>query len=270
MQAGKTDYFEAVKRLMLISFGGCLLSLVIWELMGMNYRYAVALTALIVFLSLCAIFVRKLEDFLFYSLVFNIPFAIFEKWFFVQSDTTAPSPGISIGLAGIILLLAYLMWFGQVFITKTKPLPRIGGIDVIIILFIMVQIIASFFALNKLLAIFEIIYTIKHILIYFFIKNTVKRKHLKGIVLLILFTVLFESGFAAFERVSGVANLAATKGDTSSETFGKQYTVPGIEDELRAAGTTNDSHSLGLYFDKEIYENVFYRINDFKDCQQFI
>jgi O-antigen ligase len=60
--------------------------------------------------------------------------------------------------------------------------------------------------------------------------------------------VFLQIGFSAYERVTGNVNIAAAKGNMASENVGSQYKVLGIENEIRVAGTTNDSHTLGLYY----------------------
>lgn len=247
MEYTEKNYLPVIKYLIIIVFGATI-SVLAWQIMAMESRFIIAITGLITFLSLCMIFIKRLEDILLYALVFNIPFSYFSKWLFIQ-EAVVFAKGVSLGFSEILLFLAYLLWFGQVFIAKTKKPPIIRKLDIVILLFILVNVISTLLASNKILASLDVIYTIKHALMYFFIVNVVKKRHIKGIVILILFGIALESGLAAFERITGYASFGAVKGDVASADFGdQQYKVPGIEDELRAGGTTNDSHTLGLYF----------------------
>jgi O-antigen ligase len=118
-------------------------------------------------------------------------------------------------------------------------------IDYFILLFIFAQIVSLIGAVNKVLGIFDVIYHIKHALIYFFITHKVKRYHLRMIIIILLFAILFESSIALYERLTGNVGIGVSKGAILE--LGEQPKVAGIE-EIRAAGTTTDSHALGLYY----------------------
>lgn len=238
---------QILTKYFLIFFAGSLVSLLVWKIMSLDFRYIIAISAFIVFLSMSAVFAKKFEDFLVYAMTFNIPFTIFAKWFMLR-DSLVPARGVSLGLEDILLFFAYAMWFSQIFITKTKALPKLNKIDVLVLALLLTQLASAAFSIDKELALFEIVYTFKKILLYFFISNVIKRKHLLPVIGLLIFAIFVEGGFAAFERITGSVNFAASKGNVESEDFGTQYKVLGIEEEIRAAGTTNDSHTLGLYY----------------------
>jgi hypothetical protein len=226
---------------------GCGLALVATRIMTLQFRYAVAVTGALVVVCLAMILIRRIDDFLIYALVFNIPFMRFGKWLMPQ-DSPVPALGINVGLPELLLVIAYGIWFAQIFVARREELPKPRAIGFFIVLLLVTQCVSLLFALNKTLGIFDIIYNIKFILIAFFLAQKLKRKHLKGIIALFIFAIVLESGIGVFERLTGITNIGDTKGNVQHPDFGEQYAVPGIENETRAMGTTHDSHCLGLYF----------------------
>jgi len=216
-------------------------------IMGLEFRYGLAVTGGLLCVAFAMIFIRHLENLLIYALLFHIPFSIFGKWLF-RHEVINPAKGINLGIAELLLLLAYILWFGQIFIVKSRPFPKLRTIDLWVLFLFLVTTASTVLSHNMVLAWFDLVYTVKHMLMYFFLSHKVERKHLHLIIALLLFAILLESGFAFFERITGVVNIGNTKGNVESSDFAVQYVVPGIEDQLRAAGTTNDSHTLGLYF----------------------
>jgi len=233
----------------LVAFAGALFSLVVWKIMALEVRYIMAIAAGIVFLAVCMMAISRITDILVYAMVFNIPFAIFAKWLLV-SENAVPgigAYGINLGMAEFLLTMAYTVWFGKVFITRSQPFPTFRKIDFAIVLLILCQMISTIGTHDRELALFNIIHNIKHILMYLFIAHNVKRDHLKTIILILLFAVLLESSLALFQRVTGAVGLGVAKGKLSHAGFESQQSVPGLE-QIRASGTTIDSHALGLYF----------------------
>ncbi len=230
-----------------VAFAGALFALVVWSIMALQWQHVLAISVAIVFLSVVMMGLYRINDILIYAFVFNIPFAVFDKCFLqpVELAHGVVNHGIRVGMAELLILLAYTVWFAQIFIARKRPLPKLGKMDFFIFLLFMTQFISMLGAPDKRYAFFAIIYNIKHVLIYFFIAHTVERRHLKMIVILLSFAILLESGIACFERVTGHIGIGRTKGNIA---FGTQGKVPGIEEAVRAAGTTDDPHTLGLYF----------------------
>lgn len=205
----------------------------------------------LLFLSVSMIGISYIVDILVLAMVFNIPFSLFGKIFFKQDIPFAIMPGFSLGLIEIMLLMAYLVWFAQIFITKKEPLPRLRKVDYFIILLIFSQIMSLLGAPSKLVGIFDIIHNIKHVMLYYFIAHKVKRSHLKWIVVLLLFAILLESSLALYERTTGNVGIGRAKGRSASRVdsaIGIQNKVRGIVEQVRAEGTTIDPHVLGEYF----------------------
>jgi O-antigen ligase len=230
-----------------VALAGVLFSLLSSKIVTLDFRYALAIFVGFAVLSISMMGIYRIEDFLVYALIFNTPFSTFGKWLFVQHVPNA-ARGISVGLAEMLILEAYLFWFFQIFVARKESIPRLQKVDYLLLLLIFGQFISLIGAPDKLLGTFDIVYNIKHGLIYFFIAHKVRVRHLKWVVVLILFAILVESSLAFFERITGMASIGLSKGAVESAEFGEQYAVPGIEHELRAAGTTNDSHTLGLYY----------------------
>ena len=158
-----------------------------------------------------------------------------------------PARGISIGLAEMLIFFAYVLWFSQVFIVRSRPFPRFNKLDIVIVSLLFTQVVSLIGAPNKALAAFDVFYNIKFSLIYFFLANRLGRRHLPLIIVLIIFSIYFEGGLALYERFSGHVGIGTSKGNVQSVNFGTQGSVPGVEDEIRSAGTTLDPHALGLY-----------------------
>lgn len=235
-------------RYMVVSFLGAVFALLVWKIMTMNFRYAVAVSGAVVLLSLSMMAIYGIVDFLVLAQVLNIPLVEFSKWLIPQYDEVAPARGVAMGLAELLLLISYAVWFARVFVAKVDPLPKLRSIDAFAMLFIFAGFVSSFGAYNRLLAFIDVIYNIKYFLIFYFLSHKLEKRHLKWVIVFFAVTICVESLFALYERMTGNVGFASTKGDTKSVAFGDQYVVPGIEHQIRAMGTTNDSHSLGLYY----------------------
>ena len=226
---------------------GLIFSLVVWKTTTFDLRYTLALCGGFLALSIAMMTVSFIDDFLICALVFNIPFSSYGKWLAAQ-PLAIPARGINIGLAELLIAVAYFSWFIKVFVIREEPLPKLTKIDFFIVFLLVVQGISFLGAANQMLAFFDIVYNIKHALIYFYLAHKIRKRHLKGIINLILFAIIVEGTIAVYETATGNVGIGVTKGNISSTEFGTQPYVPGIEDEVRGAGTTIDSHSLGLYF----------------------
>ena len=214
--------------------------------MSLDFRYALAFTGGLIVISLFMMVISRIDEFLVYAFIFDIPFATLEKWLFLQ-PVGAAAKGINLGLSELLLLTAYSVWFVQIFVARTQPAPKLQKLDFCILLLLLVQGFSWLGAPNKLMATFDIVYNLKHMLIYFFILHKVKQSKLKTVIILLLVAIVLESGFAGYERLSGNIGIGLAKGNAQSEDFGTQYVVPGLE-SVRSAGTTQDSHVLGLYY----------------------
>lgn len=232
--------------LLLPAIAGVLMSLAAWKIMSLEWRYAVAVCAAIAVASCAMAAIWFIDDFLVVVFVANIPFSIFGKWLFPH-PIAVPGKGIAIGLAELLLLIAYGMWFFKIFVVREEPVPRLGKIDFAILFLLAVQILSAIGAPDRELAAFDIVYNIKYGLIYFYLSRKIKRRHLKSILIIVCLSIVFEGTLGLYERLTGNVAIGVTKGNVTSDKFGTQGKVPGVEDEIRGAGTTIDPHSLGLY-----------------------
>jgi O-antigen ligase len=229
-----------------VAVAGMLFALLSWKIATLELRFTIALTAVITVIAMGMMSVKRLDDFLIYVFFFNIPFSGFGKWLFVQYEPVV-AKGIAFGLAEILLFTAYATWFSRIFIARSQPLPKIGLIDALFGIVIVSQMISAIGAPNKTLAVYYIVYYFKFYLIYYYLSHKIERHHIVPIIGLLLLGILIESPLALFERLTGNVGIGRTKGDSSSHDFGNQYVVPELE-QIRAEGTTSDSHTLGEYF----------------------
>jgi hypothetical protein len=116
------------------------------------------------------------------------------------------------------------------------------------LLLIIAQSVSLFGAPKVTLGILDIIYNIKFFLIYFFLVNKLKRHHFKWIIIIFLFAIVLESNLAIYERLTGNVGIGRTKGNTEVDWFAEQHEVGGGFEDIRAEGTTDNSHTLALYY----------------------
>lgn len=225
---------------------GAAFALLTWKVMSLEPRFIVAVAGLVAVLSVGMVFVSRLENFIVCATFFNIPFASFGKWMFLREVVTV-AKGITIGLAELLLLFGYLQWFCQIFVARVRALPPLGILDGLFAVVFVSQCLSLLGAPDRELAFFDVVYNLKFFLIYFYVAHKVERRHLRWIVALLLMGLLVESPIALYERISGNVGIGRTKGDFGAGQFGGQYEVPGLE-QIRAEGTTKDSHTLGEYF----------------------
>lgn len=228
------------------SGGGISFAFLIWRITGLETRFALAAIAAILLLAGALIFMHRIDDLLVYAFVANIPFAAFEKWIYVI-PVAVPAKGLTMGLSELLILIAYTTWFCGIFISRTRPFPSFTRLDLCVALLFLTQLISLVGAPDKSLAAFDIVYNLRHFLIYFFIAHHVERRHLRLIIVLFLGAILLQTTIAVYERTTGNVGIGLSKGNAASEDFARQYQVPGSE-EYRAAGTTSDSHALALYY----------------------
>lgn len=245
MELSKPFLFRLQRRHLIAAFFGMLFALAIYKTMTLDLRFILAISGGILIMSIGMAAIRRVDEFLIYSMVFNIPFAAFGKWLGVRYVLVV-GRGISVGLAEMLIVFAYVYWFTQIFITRKKPIPKLRVVDLFIAVLFFAQFLSLVGAPNKLLVFYDIVYNLKYVLMYFFLSHHILRHHLKWIVIFLLFGLLVESPLALYERISGNVGIGRTKG-VQEYGRGYQYEVPGIE-QIRAEGTTRDSHTLGLYY----------------------
>lgn len=238
----------AFRAFALTSLAGVAFAGATWGIVTLEPRYAIAVSALVIVLAIAMMSIYWLEDFLLYVLIFHIPFSGFGKWLFVVDDAVTVAKGINFGLAEVLLLIGYFAWFCQIFVARTRSLPRLGVLDALFAILLATQCLSALGAPRPTLSLFDVVYNVKFYLFYFYIAHKIERRHLKIVLALLLAGILVEGPLALYERISGNVGLGRSKGNVAGGEFGTQYEVPGFE-SLRAEGTTIDSHTLGLYLE---------------------
>lgn len=244
--------FKAVQQCFQIRFWltvilGSFFAMLVWKVTAsLETRYLIAVCGGLIVLSILMMSVSFIDDVLIYAFVCNIPFAFFSKCVGLREEIV-PARGVFVGLAEMLILAAYLFWFIDIFIKKKEGLPKLTKIDFFILCLLFTQAISLLGAPDKALAFYDIIYNIKHAMIYFYLVNKIKMRHLRPIAAFIMLAIMLQGTFALYERVSGHVGFANKKGDIKAADYGTQSLVPGIENEVRASGMTADPHSLGLY-----------------------
>ncbi len=234
--------------LLLVMIGGVAIAYLTQTLLTFSARYLIASVLGVAFLSMAMVFVRRLPDVLLYLIIVSVPFMTFEKTF-CHTDRWVDfgTPGINIGLYDIVLAGAYLVWFVEVVVARTRPLPRLTRFDVLVAAYVLATFASLITTHSILYTFFEAIRVTKYALGYFLIAHRLERRHLRGVLLALMFALLFESGLGAFQHRTGrLVGIARSKGAATAE-LERQYEVPAFEGHRRAEGTTIDSHALGVY-----------------------
>ena len=229
------------------ALAGAVFALIVAQALALEPRYAAAFIVGVLLLSLSISVPGYLPNVLLYVLAFNLSFTSIEKTFFVTQESTFVISGLPVGLADICMIGLYLIWFGRIFIARTERIPRLTALDWWVLAFWCCHLLSVLVATSRGLALLEVVRLGKYALLYFYLKNNLRRQHLKWIMAGILFTVLVQSSLALVQYRSGsFLGIGRTKG--ASDLNYEQYTVTGFENVSRAEGTTFDSHALGLLF----------------------
>jgi hypothetical protein len=230
---------------------GVLLGLLAWSVFTLDFRYALAIYGGLFALAVLAASLRHIDDILIYALVLHIPFSFFGKWLFMIDLVEEPNfffaRGVNVGGGEILLLLGYTIWAWRICVARTELPPRFSKIDFLVGLFIFAGILSLINAHSKLKGIFDVVYSAKSVLIYFYLSHKVRRHHLPGVVAMFSLAIVLEASLAGFEHFTGNVGIGKSKGDIAAAGFGEQYEIAGFE-HARAEGTTLDSHALGLFF----------------------
>lgn len=240
-----------IRYLVPVLLGG-LFALMLYRVWSLPGRWFVVAIAGLILISFTMTLIYRFSDFLLILLMFSIPVGGFCKWLFLNSfakeiRSVAPLSGcVGIGITDFILVGLYLSWFIKIFVTKQERLPRLEGIDKLVLLLVAAHIISLLNAPVLSLGLFAIEFLIKHVMIYFYVSRHIKSYHIRWFIAAIFCAIVLEAGLGVVQNRTGrFAGLMLDKG--SGERIDYQYTVPGIEHYTRATGTTYDSHSLGLY-----------------------
>jgi hypothetical protein len=233
-----------------VAASGALVAVLAGILGSLEFRYALTIYVGLAALGVLAVLLRRIEAVLVYALILHIPFSTFGKWLYlieVKEEHFYFAQGVNIGGAELLLLFAYSIWFWRIFVARTEPVPRFTRVDVLVLVFFFAATTSLTNAANPLEGIFDLIFSAKCALIYFYLSRKVTREQLPGIIIMFLLAMTLQAMLAGYEHLTGIVGIGRTKGNASMPDFGEQYEVPGFG-HVRAEGTTLDSHALGLFF----------------------
>ncbi len=232
---------------------GLLFAVSLLPFWNLSPRWFVVAVASVTLVSLSFIVVRHLDEFLLVSYLLLLPLSSFQKWLFLDHydslirDAAPLSGAISIGLTEILLVGIYVVWFIQIFVARTQPLPRLMKLDAVILVFAGANLLSAANAVDAFLSVFALVHLARHILVYFFFSRRLQLRHLKVILAAFLLAIAAESALGLFQYRTGMLmGLTLDKGQ-GGEQLDYEYDVPGTEGINRATGTSYDSHSFGLF-----------------------
>lgn len=232
---------------------GALFALALIPIWNFPTRWFVVVVVGIGLVSVSLILVRRLDDFLLVLYLLLLPLASFQKWLFLEGYSeevrkVAPLSGaVSVGITELLLLGMYVVWFVRIFVNRTLPLPRLGKLDVLILLFVLANLFSIPNAADPRLSVLAVMHLLRHFLFYFYFSRRLHARHLRWIAVALALAIATEGLLGLFQYQTGMLRgLILDKGAGSAE-LNYQYEVPGIEDLSRATGTSYDSHTFGLF-----------------------
>lgn len=232
---------------------GAVFSVALIPVWNLPTRWFVVVIAAVALVSITLVFVRWLDDFLLISHLFLLPLATFQKWMFLDGysedvQNAAPISGaFSVGITEVLLVGMYVSWLAQIFITRSERLPRLGTLDLLILIFVFANVLSVPNAADPMLSVFAVIHLLRHFFVYFYFSRRLQARHLPWLMAAIVFAIAIESSLGVFQYKTGMLKgLILDKGQGGDQ-LNYQYEVPGIENLTRATGTSYDSHTFGLF-----------------------
>lgn len=232
---------------------GALLAVVLSKVWTLELRWFVVTVGSVTMLAIAMMWTGSLGRMLLPTLFLCIPLAGIESWlFFDEVSPEQAGNAVYAGLIGIgpidfVICGLALSWFIAIFVTREETLPRLTGIDVLVLLVPLSYLVSTLGAPRPLLGVFALVYLCKHVFVYFYVSRHFARRHLRALLVAICLALTLQGGLAVaqsqFQVLQGVAR---DKGAGDAERR-EQYEVPGIESRIRAEGTAYDSHALGLF-----------------------
>lgn len=236
-----------------VALAGALFALTLIPIWNLPARWFAVVVAGLGMVSASLIFVRKFDDFLLVAHLFLLPLASFQKWLFLDGypgelREAAPLSGaVSIGITEFLLLGMYVIWFVRIFVTRTLPMPRLGKMDFLILLFMLANLVSILNAADLFLGMLAVLGLLRYFLLYFYFSRRLHARHLRWIAVAFAFAIATESALGLFQYKTGMLRGLMIDKGAGSEGINYQYEVPGIEDLTRATGTSYDSHTFGLF-----------------------
>jgi O-antigen ligase len=217
----------------------------VWTLEG---RWFVVTLAGLALVSISMMFAGRFSSALFILLLFCVPIAGLKKYFFLVEDYVTWTNALSLGIIDILVAGLYVSWLIRVLVLRTVPMPRLQAADIWAALVLLSILLSLSGAEEPWLVLFGFKDLLVHVLVYFYVSRHLKPQHAPWLLAAIGFAILAESTLAVVQSRFGIlVGLMLDRGAGGELLDEQLYRVPGIENVERAAGTTYDSHSLGVY-----------------------
>lgn len=232
--------------------GGLLVALLVWRVMVLPGRYAMAVVAGISLVSLSMLFLRRFADYLLVALLFSVSTASLVKYVAghsymeEQGIVVIYSGAVGVGIPDFLLGGLYLLWFVRIFVTRQASLPRMLRFDLFVLGLLAAHVASVPGTFDTRLSLYAIVYLVRYALLYFYVSRHLARRHVPWIIAAAFFAIAVQVPLGGYQTATGkLVGLAMDRG--TGKAMNAQYEVPGIEERSRATGTTYDSHAYGTY-----------------------
>jgi O-antigen ligase len=237
-----------VPRVLAISVLGALFAVGIAQLMTLEGRWFYVAIAGLVLLSMSMMLVGRFSDALLVLLLFCVPLAGLKKFFFLVEDHVTWTNALSIGIVDFIVAGLYFAWFFRILVARSEPMPRLQAADVWLGLVLLSFLLSWPGAPEPGLVSFAVKDLCVHLLVCFYVSRHFRPALVPWLLAAIASAILIESALAVVQNQLGIlVGLMLDRGAGGDLLDQQLYKVPGIEDVQRAAGTTYDSHALGIF-----------------------
>lgn len=233
--------------------GGALFAVSLVPMWNLSTRWFAIAIAGLVLVSVTLVLVRHLDDLMLSAQLFLLPLASIQKWLFLDNypaaikNVAVLSGAISIGINEILLVGIYALWFAQIFITRSKPIPRLVRLDYLILGFILLNILSMGNATDRQLSLFAVAHLVRHALLYFYLSRRLSARHLPWVFAAFAIAIAAEGALGLLQYRTGILSGIILGKGADSPDIQVQYEVPGIENITRATGTSYDSHAYGTF-----------------------
>jgi hypothetical protein len=235
-------------RVLAISALGALFAVGTAKLMTLEGRWFLVSIAGLVLVSTAMMLAGRLSNALLVLLLFCVPFAGLKKFFFLVEDHVTWINALSIGIVDIIVAGLYLAWLFRVLVARSESRPRLQAADLWLGLVLLSFLLSWPGAPEPRLVAFAVKDLLVHLLVCFYISRHFRPALVPWLLAAIASAILIESSLAVVQNQFGVlVGLMLDRGAGGDLLDQQLYKVPGIEDVQRAAGTTYDSHALGVF-----------------------
>lgn len=242
------EFVRQVPRLLVISALGALFAVATAELLTLEGRWFIVSIAGLVLVSMSMMLVGRFSNALFVLLLFCVPIAGLKKFFFLVEDHVTWTNALSIGVVDFIVAGLYFAWVYRVLVARSEPMPRLQAADVWLGLVFLSFVLSWPGAPEPRLVAYAVKDLGVHLLVCFYVSRHFRPALVPWLLAAIAFAILVESALAVVQNQFGVlVGLMLDRGAGGDLLDQQLYKVPGIEDVQRAAGTTYDSHALGVF-----------------------